>query len=190
MLWADETFEFRGDLDVWSLPFNVRTDGRFGAREGGANSAADTGASGSGRHNDSSGTRLGRIWPLGDDAATSTGDGSTFFASSAAAATRCDSRSNTPGGRLVSDDCASGLNVVASLGRRRTSTVNEGTARLNDVLATAHRGADSSRRRRPCEAKRNKAIGTHCGGDKRAVAAAPVLVLFTALAHWVGGRRL
>src|SRR5271167_27372 len=123
MLWADEIFEFRGDLDVWSLPFNVRTDGRFGAREGGANSAANTGASGSGRHNDSSGTRLGRIRPLGDDAATSTGDGSTFFASSAAAATRCDSRSNPACGDLVSDDCASGLNV-ASLGRRRTSTVN------------------------------------------------------------------
>ena len=57
---------------------------------------------------------------------------------------------------------ASGFDV-ASLGRRRTSTVNEGAARLNVVLDTAHRSADSSRRRRPCEAKRNKAIGGHCG---------------------------
>ena len=73
--------------------------------------------------------------------------------------------------------------MVASLGRRRTSTVNEGTARLNVVLDTAHRSADSSRRRRPCEAKRNKAIGDY-RGDKLAISAAPVLVLFTALAHW------
>jgi hypothetical protein len=50
----------------------------------------------------------------------------------------------------------SGFEVVASLGRRRTSTVNEGTARLNVVLDTADRTADSSRRSRPCEAKRNK----------------------------------
>jgi hypothetical protein len=31
----------------------------------------------------------------------------------------------------------SGFEVVASLGRRRTSTVNEGTARLNVVLASS-----------------------------------------------------
>jgi hypothetical protein len=40
---------------------------------------------------------------------------------------------------LVSDDCTSGFEVVASLGRRRTSTVNEGIPRLNVVLATARR---------------------------------------------------
>ena len=38
-------------------------------------------------------------------------------------------------------------------------------------LDTAHRRADSSHRRRPCEAKRNKAIGDH-RGDKRAISAA------------------
>ena len=130
------------------------------AREGGADSAGVGAASRSVRRNGSSGTRLGRIRPFGDDA-TSTGDGSTSFASKAAAATRCGSRSNPACGDLVSDDCASGFEVVASLGRRRTSTVNEGTARLNVVLDTAHRSAVSSRRRRPCEAKRNKAIGDY-----------------------------
>ena len=145
---------------------------RFGAREGGSNSAVVSAESRSGRRNDSSGTRLGRIRPLGDDS-TSTGDGSTFFASKAAAATRCDSRSNPACGDLVSDNCTCGFEVIASLGRRRTSTVNEGTARLNVVLDTAHRRADSSRRRRPCEAKRNKAIGDY-RGDKRAISAAPV----------------
>jgi hypothetical protein len=39
--------------------------------------------------NDSSGTRLGRIRPLGGDAAA-TGDRSTFLASNAAVVTRCD----------------------------------------------------------------------------------------------------
>ena len=116
----------------------------------------------------SSGTRLGRIRPFGVDATATGGDGSTFFASNAGAATQCDARSNPACGDLVSDDCASGFDVVASLGRRRTSTVNEGTARLNVVLDTAHRSADSSRRRRPCEAKRNKAIGDYWG-DKRAI---------------------
>ena len=129
----------------------------------GQNSAVVSAASRSGRCNGSSGTRLGRIRPSGDDA-TSVGDGSTFFAANAAAEARCDSRSIAPCGGLVSDDCGSGFDV-ASLGRRRTSTVNEGAARLNLVLDTAHRSAHSSRRRRPCEAKRNKAIGGHCGDN-------------------------
>ena len=37
---------------------------------------------------------------------------------------------------LVSDNCKSWLELVASLGRRRTSTVNDGTARLNEALDT------------------------------------------------------
>src|SRR5271155_1326668 len=45
----------------------------------------------------------------------------------------------------------------------RRPTVNEGAARLNIVLASAHRSADSSRRRRPCEAKRK---GDHRGGKE------------------------
>ena len=94
----------------------------------GSKSAADTGASSYRRCRCSSGRRLGRIRRVGSDAATSTGERSIFFAPNAAAAARCDSRSNAACGRLVSDDCASGFEVVASLGRRRTSTVNEGTA--------------------------------------------------------------
>ena len=137
------------------MPFDVCTDGRFGAREGGSDSAA-VGAACS----DSSGTRLGRIRPLGGDAAA-TGDGSTFLASKAAAATRYDSRSNPACRDLISDDCTCGFEVIASLGRRRTSTVKEGTARLNVVLDIAHDSVESSRRRRPCEAKRNKAIGDY-----------------------------
>jgi len=120
----DEKVEF----DVWSLPFDARADGRFGAREGGSDSAVVSATSRSGRRNGSSGTRLGRIRPFGDDT-TSVGDGSTFFTPDAAAEARCDSRSNAPCGGLVSDDCAFGFDE-ASLGRRRTSTVNEGTARL------------------------------------------------------------
>ena len=131
------------------------------------NSAVVSAASWSVRSNDSSGTRLGRIRPFGVDA-TSIGDGSTSLAPNAAAKGRCDARSNPASGDLVSDDCASGFGAVASLGRRRTSTVNEGTARLNVVLDTAHVSADSSRRRRPCEAKRNHAIGDYWG-DKRAI---------------------
>ena len=67
-------------------------------------------------------------------------------------------RSNPARGDWISDDSASGFDV-ASRGRRRTSTVNEGTARLTVFLDTTHCSADSSRPRRPCEAKRNKAIG-------------------------------
>jgi hypothetical protein len=125
------------------LPFDVCTDGRFGAREGGADSAGVGAASRSRRRSDSSETRLGRIRPFGGDA-TSTGDGSAFLAPNAAADARRHSRSNPACGDLVSDDSASGFELVASLGRRRTSTVNEGTARLNVVLDTARRWADSS----------------------------------------------
>jgi hypothetical protein len=67
-----------------------------------------------------------------------------FFASNAPAAARCDSLSNATCGDLVSEDCTFGLEVVASLDRRRTSTVNDGTARLNVVLDTAYGSADSS----------------------------------------------
>src|SRR5271166_6331040 len=60
----------------------------------------------------------------------------------------------------------------------RRPTVNEGAARLNTVLATAHRSADSSRRRQPCEAKRNNARGDHRGG-KEAIAPEPPRILVT-----------
>jgi len=58
---SDKNLEFRGNFDV-------RIGGRFGAREGGSDSAGVGAASGSVRRNDSSGTRLGRIRPFGDDA--------------------------------------------------------------------------------------------------------------------------
>src|SRR5271166_6857075 len=74
---------------------------------------------------------------------------------------------------LVSDDRTFGLEVVASLDRRRTSTVNDGTARLNVVLDTAYDSADSSRPWRPCEAMRSKAIADYCGGEQPVVPAAP-----------------
>ena len=153
---SDEKLELHGDLDACSPCFAARTDGRFGTR--GGNSAVDTRASSHRRSRGSSGTRLGRIRPVGRDVATSTGEGSVFCASNAAAAARCDSGSNAVFEGWVSDDCAFWFEVVASLGRRRTSTVNEGTARLNVVLATAHCSEDSSRRRRSCEAESNKAI--------------------------------
>ena len=73
--------------------------------------------------------------PFGVDAAT-VGDGSTFFVSNAGAATQCDARSNPARGDLASDNGPSGFDVVARFGRRRTSTVNEGTARLNVILDT------------------------------------------------------
>ena len=72
-----------------------------------------------------------------------------------------NSRSNAACGGLVSDDCKFGLGVVASLGRRRTSTVNDGTARLNVVLDTAYSSAESARPKRPCEAMPSKAIADH-----------------------------
>ena len=91
---------------------------------------------------DSSGTRLGRIRPFGVDA-TSTRDGSAFLARNGAAEARCGSRSNRACVDLVSDDCASGFDAVASLGRRRTSTMNEGTARLTVFLDAACRSVNS-----------------------------------------------
>ena len=108
--------------------------------EGGADSASVGAASRSIRRNGSSGTRQGRIRPLGADA-TSTGDGSTS-APNATAEAPCDFRSNSACGDPVSDDGARGPNVVASLGRHRISTVNEGTARLNVFPDTAHGWAD------------------------------------------------
>lgn len=145
--------------------FDVRIGGRFGAREGGSDFVGVGAASRRRQRNDLSGTRLGRMRPFGDDA-TSVGDGTAFSASNAGAATRCDARSNPARGDLASDNCASGFDVVGRLGRRRTSTVNEGTACLNVVLDTAHRSADLSCRR-PCEAKRNKAIGDYRGKQTR-----------------------
>lgn len=150
-------------MDACSHCRCARTDGRSGVREGGSRSAASAGASSSRRCRSSSGSRLGRIRPLGCNAATSTGEASSFLAPNVAAAARCDALLNAACGGLVSDNCASGLAVVASLGRRRTSTVNEGTARLNVVLPTAHRSCDSCRRRRPSAAKRDKAMDGHCG---------------------------
>jgi hypothetical protein len=156
---SDEKLDLHGDLAACSPCFAARTDGRFGTRGGGSDSAVDTRASSRRRSRGSSGTRLGRIRPVGRDVATSTGEGSVFCASNAAAAARCDSGSNAAFEGWVSDDCAFGFEVVASLGRRRTSTVNDGTTRLNVALATAHCSADSSRRRRSCEAESNKATG-------------------------------
>ena len=49
--------------------------------------------------------------------------------------------------------------------------MNEGTARLKIFLDTACGSVDSSRRRRTCGAKRNKAIGDYA--DKLAILAAP-----------------
>ena len=89
--------------------------------------------------------------PFGVDA-TSTRDGSAFLARNGAAEARCGSRSNRACVDLVSDDCASGFDAVASLGRRRTSTMNEGTARLTVFLDAACRSVDLSRRRRTCGA--------------------------------------
>jgi hypothetical protein len=87
-----------------------------------------------------------------------------MFAPNTAAAARSDARSNPAGADLVSDDCTSGFEVVASLGRRRTSTVNEGIARLNIVLATFTvpliRHPKTS-----CEAKRNNAIAATIAGN-------------------------
>ena len=134
---SDENLGFRGDLDAWSPCFRARTDGRFGVREGRSESVAGTGASSSRRCRGSSGTRLGRIRPRGRDGAPSTGERS-IFAPNAAAAAPDDSRSNAACAGLVSDDCTSGFEVVASLGRRRTSTVNEGIARLTIVLGRPH----------------------------------------------------
>jgi hypothetical protein len=159
---SDEKLELHGDLDACSPCFAARTDGRFGTRGGGSDSAVDTRASSHRRSRGSSGTRLGRIRPVGRDVATSTGEGSVFCASNAAAAARCDSGSNAVFEGWVSDDCAFWFEVVASLGRRRTSTVNDGTARLNVVLAIVHYSADSSRRGRSCEAWCSNAIGHHC----------------------------
>ena len=163
-----ETLEFRGNFDAWSFLFDVRTDDGLGAGEGGADSASVGAASRSTRRNGSSGTRLGRIRPLGADA-TSTGDGSTSPPNATAEAP-CDFRSNPTCGDLVSDDGARGPNVVASLGRRRISTVNEGTARLNVFPDTADGWADfvlpkttlrgkaqqSNRRRGPCWSYRHQ----------------------------------
>ena len=136
------------------LPFTSRTDGRFGAVEAGIDSVADNEASRSGRLSGSSATRLGRIRPFG--AETSTGGWAAFFAPIAAASAGCDSRSNAAGGLFVSSDCTVGLEAAASLGRRRTSTVNDGTMRLNVAL--------DSCRRRPSEAVR-------CGGEPPVVSA-------------------
>ena len=52
-----------------------------------------------------------------------------------------NSRSNATCGGFVSEDCTFGLDVAASLERRRTSIVNDGTARLNVVLDTAYGSA-------------------------------------------------
>ena len=122
------------------------------------------------RRNDSSGTRLGRIWPFRDDA-TSVGDRSAFFASNAGAATWCDARSKPAPGDLASDNCASGFDVVARFSRRRTSTVNEGTACLKVFLDTACHSADSSRPRDLAQGNlaresATKAIGVS-GGNER-----------------------
>ena len=131
---SDEKIELCGDLDACSPCFAARAAGRFGARKGGSESAAETGALSSRRCHGSSGTRLGRIRPLGCDAAT-TDEPSICCDANAAAAARCGSGSNAAFEGWVSDDIPFWFEVVASLGRRRTSTVNDGTARLNVVLA-------------------------------------------------------
>ena len=121
---------------------------------------------------------------LGCDGATSTGELS-MFAPNAAAAARCDARSNAACGGLLWDGCAPGFEVIGSLGRRRTSTVNEGTARLIVLVATAHRSADSPRRRRSWEARcsnanrrplRNKLASTFMRVTKAAQKAQPMKI--------------
>ena len=92
------------------------------------------------------------------------------------------SRSKAAREALVSDDCAFGLEGVGSLGRRRTSTMKAGTARLNVVLDIAHGSADSPRLKRPCEAKRSKAIGYHYGGRHPVISTSPGVVTGT-VAH-------
>ena len=87
-----------------------------------------------------------------------------------------NSRSNATCGGFVSEDCTFGLDVAASLDRRRTSIVNDGTARLNVVLDTAYGSANSFRPRRLCEAMRSKAIADYCGGEQRVVSAAPPIL--------------
>ena len=158
---------FDGTRSTISPPGRCGSELRFGAREGGSNSAVASAQSRSGRRDGSSAMRLGRIRRIGCDAPNINGE---LYPPPSPRTPQprhnADSRSNAPCRGLFSDDCASGFDLVASLGRRRTSTVNEGTARLNVVLDTAHRSADSSSRGRPCEAKRNKAIGDY-RRDKR-----------------------
>ena len=84
-----------------------------------------------------------------------------------------NSRSNATCGGFVSEDCTFGLDVAASLDRRRTSIVNDGTARLNVVLDTAYGSANSFRPRRLCEAMHSKAIADYCGGEQPVVSAVP-----------------
>ena len=108
--------------------------------------------------------------PFGDDA-TSVGGGSACFAANAVAATRCDARSNPARGDWISDDGASGFDLVARFGRRRTSTVNEGTARLNVVLDTAQLGRFVSQKtlRGMAQQSNRRLSGTNApaSGDER-----------------------
>jgi hypothetical protein len=60
--------------------------------------------------------------------------------------------------------------------------MNGGTARLNVVLDTTHGSADSPRPKRPCEAKRSKAIGYYFGGRQPVISTTPGVVTGT-VAH-------
>ena len=151
--------------------------GHFGAREDDSDSAPVRRTSLIGRRSGSSGTRLGRIRPFGADAA-SVVDGSTSLAPNAEAATRCASRSNPVCGDLDSGIWALGVAWPATLGRRRTSTVNVGTLRLNVVLDTACRPADSSLGDDHARQKRSKAIGDYLGGDKPSRSPARIALVF------------
>ena len=78
---------------------------------------------------------------------------------------------STARGGLASDTCASGLDVVARFGRRRTSIVNEGTVHLNVILDNCSPfgqfvSAKTTLPRRPWEAKRNKAIRDSRGNQR------------------------
>ncbi len=60
--------------------------------------------------------------------------------------------------------------------------MNGGTARLNVVLDTTHGSVDSPRPKRPCEAKRTKAIGYYYGGRQPVISTTPGVVTET-VAH-------
>ena len=73
-------------------------------------------------------------------------------------------RSNAVGRVLVSNNCTPWLELVASLGRRRTSTVNDGTVRLNEVLDQLTAGGLASAI--TCEPKRGKALRENHSGNQ------------------------
>ena len=92
--------------------------------EGWSDSAVVSAASRSVRRKDSSGTKLGRIRPFGVDGHLRRRRSHLLRLKSRSQGTMRRSVKSYCGacGDLVSDDCASGFDAVARLGRRRTST--------------------------------------------------------------------